>query len=62
MLILSRKKRESFNVGAAKITVLQLSHGQVRVGIEAPAEIPVVRTELLDRPRRPKRKPAVEAA
>lgn len=56
MLVLSRKPLESIVVGGAnsieqmlKVTVLEIKHGSVRLGFEAPAEIPVMRWELWKR-------------
>lgn len=48
MLVLSRKAQESIIVnGNIKITVVRIDRHQVRIGIEAPTEIPVQREELL---------------
>ena len=56
MLVLSRKSREAVIVGGIdglerllKITVLEISHGSVRLGIEAPADVPVHRLEVWER-------------
>ena len=56
MLVLSRKSREAVVVGGIdglerllKITVLEISHGSVRLGIEAPADVPVHRLEVWER-------------
>lgn len=50
MLVLSRREFESLIIGSnITITVLGWERGQVRIGIEAPREINVVREELLDR-------------
>lgn len=47
MLILSRKTDESFTIdGQIKIKILG-SHGRVRIGIDAPKHIQIVRDELL---------------
>lgn len=52
MLILTRNQGESINIGeAVTVTVLGTKGGQVRLGIEAPKQIKVLRSELLDRPR-----------
>ena len=47
MLVLSRKKKESFVLdGGIKIEVLQIKRGSVRIGIEAPLNVSVRRSEL----------------
>ena len=48
MLVLSRKKDEQIVVGDnVKIKILQIRGNTVRIGIEAPGEISVVRGELV---------------
>ena len=50
-LVITRKSGQSFKVGDAIIT-LQIESGQVRVVIDAPREMNVVRSELMeDNPR-----------
>ena len=50
MLILSRRNGESFVIGEdIKITVLSQRSNQVRIGIDAPRELPVFREEVLER-------------
>jgi carbon storage regulator len=47
MLVLSRKVGERIWIGEQiSITVVRISGGGVRIGIEAPPEMPVVREEL----------------
>jgi len=47
MLVLSRKKNESIIIsGNIVITVVELTGDRVRLGIEAPREIPVFRQEI----------------
>lgn len=47
MLILSRKERERIKLGdSIVVTVVRLSGDKVRLGIEAPADILVLREEL----------------
>ena len=47
MLVLSRKVGERLWIGEnISITVVKISGGGVRIGVEAPAELPVVREEL----------------
>lgn len=53
MLILSRRKGESFIIGNdIKITVLSQRNNQVRIGIDAPRSLPVHREEVLRRDQR----------
>lgn len=48
MLVLCRKLHESILIqDNIRITITSISGGQVRLGIEAPREIPVVREELI---------------
>ena len=49
MLVLTRKLMEKLYIGGdICITVVRLEGGQVRLGIDAPRHIPVVRSELVD--------------
>jgi carbon storage regulator CsrA len=48
MLVIDRKVSEGFYVGSAFVKVLPGStKGRVRIGIDAPKEIPIVREELV---------------
>jgi carbon storage regulator CsrA len=48
MLVLTRKRDSSIHIGAdIRVTILGIHKNQVRVGVEAPAAIPVWRAELL---------------
>lgn len=50
MLVLSRKVGEVITIGSAvKITVLSFDRGVIRLGIEAPKNIPVHRKEVYDK-------------
>ena len=50
MLVLSRKKGESIVIGDdIVVTVVDLRNGKVRLGVEAPKEVPVHRKELYDK-------------
>ena len=50
MLVLSRKKGERLVIrDNIVVTVVDLGGGKVRLGIEAPREVPVHRQELLDK-------------
>lgn len=56
MLVLSRKRMEQIVIGSEiRITVVRLEGGQVRLGIEAPSDLMVLRAELLE-PKPEKRK------
>ncbi len=47
MLVLSRKVGERILIGdQIAVTVVRITGGGVRIGIEAPAEMPVIREEL----------------
>lgn len=47
MLVLSRRVGERIWIGdQISVTVVRLTNGGVRLGIEAPPELPVVREEL----------------
>lgn len=49
MLILQRKKSQSIVIGDnIKVTILDIGNDQVKIAIEAPKSIPVVRDELLE--------------
>ncbi len=49
MLILKRRRRQRIKVGDAIVTVIGWSPNSVRIGIDAPADVNVVRGELLER-------------
>ena len=50
MLVLSRKRGEAITVGnGVTITVLAVQGERVKIGIEAPAEVPVHRQEIHER-------------
>ncbi len=47
MLVLSRKVGERIRIGdGITVTVVRVTGGGVRLGIEAPVELPVIREEL----------------
>ena len=47
MLVLSRRQQESIQISDnVVVTVLEIRGNSVRIGIDAPREIPVLRTEL----------------
>ena len=52
MLVLSRKTGQQIQIGDnITITILQMKGRTVRVGIDAPAEVRVLRSELIDEPQ-----------
>jgi carbon storage regulator len=49
MLVLSRKEQQQIVLdGGITITVVRVQGGAVRLGIDAPKEVPIRRAELLD--------------
>jgi carbon storage regulator len=55
MLILSRKNGESILIdGQTRITILGSRGGKIRLGVEAPRLVTVLRGELAAQPPRPK--------
>jgi carbon storage regulator len=49
MLVLTRKAGEKIHVGCdITITVVAVQGNKIRIGIEAPKQIPVIRAELND--------------
>ena len=58
MLVLSRKQSERIRVGNdIVVTVVRLSGDKVRLGVEAPKEVPVHRNEVYEAIRRNQQKP-----
>ena len=50
MLILTRKQNESVIIGDdIKVTVISDRHGQVKLGIEAPEDVPIWREEIYEK-------------
>jgi carbon storage regulator len=50
MLVLSRKERERIRVGdSIVVTIVRVSGDKVRIGIEAPSDVLVLRDELQGR-------------
>lgn len=53
MLVLSRKKNERIRIGEdITLTVVEIKGDKVRLGIEAPTEVPVHRQEVYDAVKR----------
>jgi len=49
MLVLTRKKNESIIIGdSISIMVIEIRGGKVRLGIDAPREVPVHRQEVYE--------------
>jgi carbon storage regulator len=47
MLVLSRKKNEKINIGNnVVVTVVEITGDKVRLGVDAPEAVQIVRTEL----------------
>ncbi|HEY8539138.1 MAG TPA: carbon storage regulator CsrA [Steroidobacteraceae bacterium] len=52
MLILTRRLGESIQIGEGiEVTILEVRGNQVRLGIAAPAEVVILRSELKETPR-----------
>ena len=50
MLVLTRKLGESIVIGNnVRVTILEMQGKQIRLGIDAPAEVPVHRGEVYER-------------
>ena len=61
MLVLSRKIGERIRIGdGVVVTVVRITGGGVRLGIEAPPEMPVVREELFNEMQSEGANPPVE--
>lgn len=49
MLVVSRKKDESIIIGDnIKVTVVEISKDRIRIGVDAPENVKIVRSELYD--------------
>ncbi len=49
MLVLSRKVGEKILIGdKIAVTVVRVAQGSVRIGVEAPVELPIIREEIKD--------------
>ncbi len=55
MLVLSRKRNERICIGDhITVMVVEIRGGKVRLGIQAPKDVPVVREELIKREDKPR--------
>lgn len=62
MLVLSRKLGEKIYINDnICITVVDIDRGKIRLGIEAPRDVPIFRQELLTEPK-PKKAPGLTGA
>ncbi|MEK8090593.1 carbon storage regulator CsrA [Thermithiobacillus plumbiphilus] len=53
MLILTRKRGEAIRIGEQiRIVVTRIDNNQVRIGIESPAELAILREEIFETVRR----------
>jgi carbon storage regulator len=56
MLVLSRKVGERILIGDnISVTVVRVAQGTVRIGVEAPDDLTIVREELKDQKKGPRR-------
>lgn len=52
MLVLSRKINETIIIGGnIRVTMTEIRGRQARLAIEAPPDVPILREELVERPR-----------
>ncbi len=50
MLVIARKRGQSVRIGDIVLKVVGISRGEVRLGIDAPPETPIVRSEIVFEP------------
>lgn len=48
MLVLARKQGETLHIGDATVTIVEIRGDKVRIAIDAPRDVAVVRAELLE--------------
>lgn len=51
MLALTRESDEAIIIGDVRIMVIRIAGNRVRLGIEAPPDVKILREELISRPR-----------
>ena len=51
MLVLTRKINEELWIGNARVVINRLADGKVSLAIDAPRDVLIVRSELLNKPR-----------
>ena len=62
MLILTRRINETLNIGdEVQVTVLGIKGNQVRIGINAPRDVPVHREEIYQRIKREEQRGSADA-
>jgi carbon storage regulator len=49
VLVLSRKSKQSIVIGTTTIHILRISGDTVQIGVEAPKDVKVLRSELVER-------------
>lgn len=49
MLVLTRRLRESVKIGDVEVYILDISRSRVKIGIEAPRDMTITRSELKDK-------------
>ncbi len=53
MLVLSRKRQEKIVIGDnIEITVVRTGRNSVRLGISAPSDVPIYRSEIIEQQRK----------
>ena len=58
MLVLSRQRDQSIMIGDdVKVTIVGIERDKVKLGIEAPRQVPVHRREVYDRIKRQQEEP-----
>lgn len=63
MLVLSRRIGETLIIGdEVEVRILDINGNQVRIGIDAPKSVNIVRSELLERESRQQPQKALESA